>query len=68
MMPKGLALQHPAVEVLREWATYGCPSMQTGKKWMIAEMEKAIWHGLHESTLEPAAVAHSVQKVAEKVQ
>jgi hypothetical protein len=26
MYPSGLALLHPAVELLKEWVTYGCPT------------------------------------------
>ncbi len=30
MCPAGLALHHPAADLLKKWATYGCPT-QTGK-------------------------------------
>jgi hypothetical protein len=32
MCPSGLALHHPAADLLEEWATYGCPT-KTGKAW-----------------------------------
>ncbi len=45
MCPAGLALHHPAANLLKEWATYGCPT-QTGKPWTREEMQAAIERAL----------------------
>jgi hypothetical protein len=34
MCPVGRALKHPAAKVLKEWATFGCPT-RTGKPWTV---------------------------------
>jgi hypothetical protein len=39
--PKGLALYHPAVPLLEEYATFGCPT-QTSKPWIKAEMWEEV--------------------------
>jgi hypothetical protein len=41
MCPSGLALHHPAAELLKEWAKYGCPNC-TGKPWTRAEMQEVV--------------------------
>ena len=41
MCPSGLALHHPAAPLLKEWATYGCPT-NTGRPWKREEMQEAI--------------------------
>jgi hypothetical protein len=41
MCPSGLALMHPAKELLQEWATLGCPTMM-GRLWTVEEMTTAI--------------------------
>ncbi len=46
MCPSGLALHHPAAELLKEWATCGCPTC-TGKSWTPAEMQEAVDRGPH---------------------
>jgi hypothetical protein len=46
MCPSGLALRHPAAELLIEWSSYGCPTC-TGKRWTKAEMQKAVDQGPH---------------------
>jgi len=52
MCPAGLALHHPAAEMLLNWAEFGCPT-QTGKPWSISEMDEAIARGPHQSALTP---------------
>jgi hypothetical protein len=66
MCPAGLALHHPAADLLKEWATYGCPT-QTGKPWTREEMQAAIERGPHRSALSDAAIAHFKAEVDEKV-
>ncbi len=46
MCPSGLALHHPAAGLLKEWATYGCPTC-TGKPWTPAEIQEAVDRGPH---------------------
>jgi len=66
MCPSGLALHHPAADILKEWATYGCPT-RTGKPWTRAEMQAAIERGPHRSALSDEAIAHFKAEVDEKV-
>jgi len=66
MCPSGLALHHPAAPLLKEWATYGCPT-QTGRPWTTVEMQEAIDHGPHRSALSKEAIAHFKAEVDEKV-
>ena len=66
MCPAGLALHHPAADLLKEWATYGCPT-QTGKPWTREEMQAAIERGPHRSALSDEAIAHFKAEVDEKV-
>ena len=60
MCLKGLALVHPAADLLMQWAESGCPAM-TGKDWTVQQVEAAINLGPHVSALTPEA------QVAEKV-
>jgi hypothetical protein len=66
MCPAGLALHHPAADLLKEWATYGCPT-QTGKPWTREEMQAAIKRGPHRSALSDEAIAHFKAEVDKKV-
>ena len=66
MCPAGLALHHPAADLLKEWATYGCPT-QTGKPWTCEEMQAAIERGPHRSALSDEAIARFKAEVDEKV-
>ena len=67
MCPNGLALQHPAAELLHEWATFGwCPT-HTGTPWTKEEMWEAVTRGLHSSARSPEAIAHFKTEAAEKV-
>ena len=66
MCPNGLALQHPAAELLKGWATFGCPT-HTGKPWTKEEMWEAVARGPHSSARSPEAIAHFITKAAEKV-
>ncbi len=41
MCPSGLALLHPAADLLKVWATYGC-STKTGTPWTQEQMQAAV--------------------------
>ena len=41
MCPSGLALHHPVANLLKEWATYGCPT-RTSRPWTNAETQDAV--------------------------
>ena len=66
MCPAGLALHHPAANILKEWATYGCLT-QTGKPWTREDMQSAIKRGPHRSALSDEAIAHFKAEVGDKV-
>ena len=66
MCPMGLALHHPAAPLLKEWATYGCPT-NTGRPWKREEMQEAIDRGPHRSALSEEAIAHFKAEVNEKI-
>ena len=67
MCPNGRALQHPAANFLKEWATFGCPT-QTGKLRLKTEMWEAVARGPHSSARLPEAITRFKIKAAEKVQ
>ena len=64
--PSGLALSHPAADLLHEWATYGCPA-NTGTPWTAEQMQAAVDRGPHYSALSDKAIAHFRAEVNEKV-
>jgi hypothetical protein len=66
MCPSGLALRHPAAELLIEWSSYGCP-IRTEKRWTKAEMQEAVDWGPHRSAMSDDAIAHFKAEVKEKV-
>jgi hypothetical protein len=65
MHPMGQVLKHPAAGVLKEWATFGCPT-RTGNQWTIEEIWEAVKQGPHQSALTPEAIAHFAEEAAEK--
>jgi hypothetical protein len=67
MCPTGRALQHPAADLLQEWATFGCPT-KTGKPWLKTKIWEAVARGPHCLALSPEAIAHFAAKASEKVQ
>jgi hypothetical protein len=67
MCPNGRALHHPAAELLKDWATFGCPT-KTGKPWSKSEICKAIERGPHRSALSPDAIAHFAAEADKKIQ
>jgi hypothetical protein len=66
MCPTGLALHHPAAPLLKEWATYGCPT-RTGCPWLKDNMQEAIDRGPHQSALAEEAIAHFKAEVDKKL-
>jgi hypothetical protein len=66
MRPSGLALHHPAANLLKEWATYGCPT-KTGRPWTISQLQEAVDCGPHRSALSNEAIDHFQAEVAKKV-
>ncbi len=66
MCPVGRALKHPAAKVLKEWATFGCPT-HTGKPWTKTKMWEAVARGPHRSALSPEAISHFKAEATEKV-
>ncbi len=61
-----LALFHPAAELLKDWATYGCPT-QTGQPWTQKLMQAAVNRGPHCSVLSDDSIAHFTVEVDKKV-
>jgi hypothetical protein len=66
MCPTGRALQHPAANLLQEWATFGCP-IKTSKPWLKTKMWEAVARGPHCLALLPEVIAHFAAKAVEKV-
>jgi len=66
MCPSGLALLHPVADLLKEWATYGCPT-NTGTHWMHEQMQAAVDRGPHQMALTNDAIAHFRAEVDKKV-
>jgi len=66
MCPSGLALLHPTADLLKEWATYGCPT-STGAPWTPEQMQAVVDRGPHRSALTDNAIAHFRAEVEEKV-
>ena len=67
MCPSGLALDHPAAQVLLDYAHGGCP-VNTGAPWSREMMEAAIEKGPHVSALDEAAMEQLQQEVEAKVE
>jgi hypothetical protein len=66
MCPTGRALNHPAADTLREWATFGCPT-RTGRNWTREEMWEAVERGPHRSATTPEALTHFAEEIKEKL-
>jgi hypothetical protein len=66
MALQGLALRHEAADTLADWARFGCPTC-TGWDWTLAEIDAAIARGLHQSALDPEAIAHFEEEVTTKL-
>ena len=66
MCPTGRALNHPAADILSEWATFGCPT-RTGRNWTKDEMWEAVERGPHRSATTPEAIQHFTEEIQEKL-
>ena len=67
MFPSGEALQHPAAELLLEYATKGCP-VNTGKEWTLDQLEAAIARGPHSSALVLEAIEQHTAELQDKIE
>jgi len=65
MAPSGEALNHPAADMLLEFATTGCP-VDTGPKWSKDMLNAALKKGAHPSALDPIASAQLRAESLEK--
>ena len=66
MCPSGIAMSHPAEELLKEWSQMGCPT-QMGHPWSKEEMWEAVQRGQHNSVMSSVALAHFAEEAREKV-
>jgi len=66
MRPKGLALEHPAADILLRYAMGGCP-VNAGRPWTRQEMAAAIERGPHVSAMVPDAMDQLNSEVEDKV-
>ena len=66
MAPSGKALEHPAAEMLLDFALHGC-TVDTGASWTPEMWEAAIRKGPHPSAMEPAAAMALRQESLSKV-
>ena len=63
MCPSNLALHHPAADLLKQYATEGCP-IDTRRHWMREEIVSAIERGNH--PIEPSAMQQFHHEALEK--
>jgi len=61
-----MALLHPTADLLKEWETYGCPTM-TGKPWTQDQMQAAVDRVPHRPAFTDDAIAHFRNEVDDKV-
>jgi hypothetical protein len=59
-------MNHPAGALLREYATYGCPT-KTGAPWKKEEIWEAVSRGPHASAMSAEALEHFRLEAEEKV-
>jgi hypothetical protein len=64
--PTGRALNHPAADILCDWATFGCPT-RTGRNWTKDKMWEAVERGPHRSATMPEAIKHFAEEIKEKL-
>ncbi len=57
MCPQSLAMSHPAGALLREYATYGCPT-KTSAPWKKEEIWEAVARGPYASAMSAEALEH----------
>jgi len=66
MCPQGLALHHPAAEILLGYVSQGCPT-QTGRPWTWEEITVAIHKGPHILALDSKTMEILADEVREKI-
>jgi hypothetical protein len=66
MCPVACALQHPAANLLKDWATFGCPT-KTRQPWSKSKIWEAVAQGPHRLALSLEAIAHFAAKATKKV-
>lgn len=66
LRPSGLALHHPAAELLLKYAVHRCPA-ETGNHWTTEQIQAAINRGNHLSAKTPDAVRYFQQEISEKL-
>jgi len=65
MCPSNAALDHPARNILLQYAQEGCP-VETGEPWTREMIEAAVMRGPHVSAMVPEAMNQLQLEVAEK--
>jgi hypothetical protein len=66
MCPSGIAPYHPAGDLLKDWASFGCLA-KTGHPWTKAEMWEAIKRSPHRLALLEAVLEHFAAEAIEKI-
>ena len=66
MWPKNLAATHPAGELLCQYAMEGC-TVNSGRNWMVDEMQAATNKGSHSSAMDPAAIKQAKEEFDKKI-
>ncbi len=66
MCPVGIAMLHPAGELLAEWSQLGCPT-KTGCPWSKEEIWAAVEWGPHQLSLTLEALVHFAKESVKKV-
>jgi len=63
--PAGLALEHPAADILHHFTKHECPT-NTGRPWTTSEVEEAVAIGPHVSLLDSEAMKQLQMEVEQK--
>lgn len=66
MQPRGPALEHPAADLLNNYATNGCP-VDCGPAWSMQQLLLLLKRGPHISGKNPEAAAFLREETEEKV-
>jgi hypothetical protein len=66
MCPAGIAMAHPAGDLLAKWSQLGCPTNK-GQPWSKQEMGEAVAQGPHHLSLSPKAIVHFAKECVKKV-
>ncbi len=66
MWPRLCATKHPALKLLLEYATKGCP-VDCGRDWTVAEIKDSLRHGPHKSARTAEVAAALCEELDTKV-